>query len=455
MNWISRAIPQSGVGAFWLGFGACLVICLLIVFVVAPLTGVSQEFGPGHDGYIELAENIGQGNGYVFEEGGPPVFHRPPLYPVLLVPITYLPKAFQRPGLILLHSVMVGIVASLVFGIGRRLFGSRTGGVGVVVLLVSPWLYWNAKNPMTVILQGMLYTLFAALVGGEILAVLDRAPERPGRMSSPARTLCIAVVGAALALTHAAMLAVSIVGLAGLFVVGVLRRRYKPVVVSIAAAVIMAGLIGPWTYRNWVTFGRFIPVSGGAGLAYFNGNVHWKCIEAEPQRNGETYIDASLRVLGIEGTEKTVTHWKGFTDIELEDKANEKMIEHIRTHSGVFAKKFLLNAVEYYFPAFVCRWRAVKDFGWEESTITVFNLAIWILALVGFLRSRKEDGNGRAGWLILSGVAIYAIWYLPFATFITHSLYKFGTVPLLSILAARGLVSRKRPVVYLSQTSAS
>ena len=328
-------------------------------------------------------------------------------------------------------------MASLVFGIGRRLFGSRTGGLGVLVLLVSPWLYWNAKNPMTVILQGMLYTLFVALVGGEILAALDRAPERPGVMRSPARTLCIAVVGAALALTHAAMLAVSVVGLAGLFVVGVLRRRYKPVVVSIAAAVIMAGLIGPWTYRNWVVFGRFIPVSGGAGLAYFNGNVHWKCIEAEPQRNGETYIDASLRVLGIEGTEKTVTHWKGFTDIELEDKANEKMIEHIRTHSGVFAKKFLLNAVEYYFPACTYPFLAVKNLSLEKLAMTVFHIILWGLVLAGFWRNNKEAPCRPIPWLMLGAVALYAIWYFPFAIFIGHSLYTFGTIPLLSVLAAR------------------
>ena len=35
---------------------------------------------------------------------------------------------------------------------------------------------------------------------------------------------------------------------------------------------------------------------------------------------------------------------------------------------------------------------------------------------------------------------LYACWYFPFATFIGHSLYTLGTIPFLSILAARGLL---------------
>ena len=74
----------------------CLFAGLFIIFVIAPLTGVSKHFGRANDGYIQLARSLGTGDGYVFEKDGPPVFHRPPLYPALLVPITFLPDPLQQ-----------------------------------------------------------------------------------------------------------------------------------------------------------------------------------------------------------------------------------------------------------------------------------------------------------------------------------------------------------------------
>lgn len=415
------------------------------------MTGISKEFGGhGHDGYLEIAQNIARGNGFVFEPGGAPVLHRPPLYPLVIAPLTLLPQGLQRPSLILVQSAMVGVIAFLIFRIGGCLFGVSTARMAVVVFLLNPWVYWNAKNPMTPIVQAMLYTLFAAFVGSELLVIFGRRTP-PGRIRVWFKRLAIGTLAAGLALTHGAMLAVGVALLFILLVAGVARRNYQALKTSIIAIVIMSVLIAPWTYRNWVVFHRFIPVAGGGGLAYFNGNVHWAGIVPEPQRGGESYIDASLRVLGIEGTEVTLTHWKGFKDIELEDKANRKMIEHTRAHPGAFMKKVLLNAVEYYFPILTYPYLAVKVFSLEYLAITIFHLVLWALALVGIWRGRKEGTLWLSDGLLLSGIALYAVWFFPFGTgFIGHSLYTFGTMPFLSILAARGLVTRQTGVFYSS-----
>jgi len=439
VNLCKRMIPKTTKGAFWLSFWLCFLGCLFIIFVIAPLTGISKHFGHGHDGYIQLAENLGQGNGYVFEEAGPSVFHRPPLYPFLLVPITFLPDFLQRPALILMQSVMVGCIGGLIFQIAKRLFNLSIAGVAVVIFLLNPWVYWNAKNPMTVIPQGLLYTLLAVLAGSELLAILGRYSAPAGKMKLWSKRLAMGIVAAALALTHGAMLAVNIVLLFMLLIAGIVRRNYQATKTSIIAGVIMVTLIAPWTYRNWVMFHRFIPIAGGSGLAYFNGNVHWEGITQEPQRNGEGYINASLRVAGIEGTEATHTHWKGLKDIELEDRVNEKMMEDLRTHPGAFMKKILLNAVEYYFPMFTYPYLAVKYFKAENLAITIFHSILWGLALMGIWRGRKEEMLWPPTGLVFIAIVVYAIWFFPFAIFIGHSLYTFGTIPFLSILAARGL----------------
>jgi len=434
---------------FWLCFGLCLVVCLLIIFLGPPLFGVSQYFGKANDGYIELARSLVRGDGYVFEQGGPAVFHRPPLYPVMLVPIAFLPDFLQRPALILVQSALVGFIGVLIFKIAKYLFNVSVARISVGLFLLNPWVYWNAKNPMTPIVQAMLYTLFAAFVGSELLVVFGRGTP-PGRIRVWFKRLAIGALAAALALTHSAMLAVDIALLLVLLVAGIARRNRQALKTSIIAAVTMSVLIAPWTYRNWAVFHRFIPIAGGGGLAYFNGNVHWAGIVPEPQRKGESCTDAGLRDAGIKGKEAAHTHWKGLKDVELEDKVNKKMVEHIRAHPGAFMKKILLNAVEYYFPMLTYPYLAVKVFSIESFVITIFHLVLWALVLFGIWRDRKEQTHSLLTVLMLGGIGLYAVWFLPFATFIGHSLYTFGTMPFLSILAARGLVTRQTGVFYSS-----
>ena len=421
---------------FWLCFWLCLVVCLLIIFLGPPLFGISQCFGKANDGYIELARSLMRGDGYVFEQGGVAVFHRPPLYPVMLVPIAFLPDFLQWPALILVQSALVGFIGVLIFKIAKYLFNVSVARISVGLFLLNPWVYWNAKNPMTPILQAMLYTLFAAFVGSELLVIFGRGTP-PSRIRLWFKRLAIGALAAALALTHGAMLAVDIALLLVLLVAGIARRNRQALKTSIIAVATMSVLIAPWTYRNWVVFHRFIPVVAGSGLAYFNGNAHWAGIVPEPQRKGESCNDAGLRAAGIEGTEAARTHWKGLKDVELEDKVNKKMVEHIRAHPGAFMKKVLLNAVEYYFPMLTYPYLAVKVFSIESFGITIFHLVLWGLAFVGIWRGRQENGSRLPTALMLCSIILYGIWYLPFATFIGHSLYTFGTIPFLSILAAR------------------
>jgi 4-amino-4-deoxy-L-arabinose transferase-like glycosyltransferase len=440
-----RVIPEDAKGAFRLSFCLCLLACMFIIFVIAPLTGISRDFSKGHDGYIEIARNLGQGNGYVFEESGPAVFHRPPLYPFLLVPITFLPDYLERPALIFIQSVMVGCIGALIFQMAKSLFGLSTAKISVIIFLLNPWVYWNAKNPMTVIVQGLLYTLFAVLLGRRFLAMRNGGIASAFKGESWSGRLATGAAAGALALTHGAMLAACLVSFLVLFITAVVRRNYQAIKTVFVTVVIMAALIAPWTYRNWLRFGRFIPVVTGSSLAYFNGNAHWRGITEEPQHQGEGYIDASLRLAGIEGTEQTHTHWKGFKDIETSDKADQRMVEDLRSNPGVFIKKVVLNAVEYYFPMLAHRYLAVKGSGVryyvQKTAITIFNSVLWILALIGVLRDRREGTLWLAKGLLLIAILLYSVWFLPFATFIGHSLYTFGTIPFLSILAARGLGS--------------
>jgi hypothetical protein len=426
IKFIKNIAPSTDRQAFWLSFFLCFFLCELILFVVSPITGLSKNFSTGNDGYIQLARSLVAGYGYVFEKGGPAVFHRPPLYPIFLVPVAFFPQSLQRYVIVIPQSILVGFIGMMIFKIANMLYSRTVASAALLLFFINPWVYWNAKNPMTPVLQTLLYLIFAYFTVQELFNKAGLKPLRIG--------LIIGAAGAGLALTHAAMLPVVFILIFMLFIAALFRSP-KRLSTALIAVIVAVCLIAPWTYRNWVVFGRFIPISGGGGLAYFNGNVHWSGIEAEPQKPKESYIDASLRVLGIEGTERTHTHWMGFKDISYEELANRKMAEHMKNHPVLFMKKVVLNAVEYYFPAFTKPFRASKSATSEEWGLSVFYLLLWIPAVAGVFR------GSRRGLLLLSGILLYSIWYFPFATgFIGHSLYTFGTIPFLCIMSAAGIV---------------
>lgn len=438
----SRIIPHSAKGSFWLGFGLCLLTCFSIIFVLSPLTGLSKNFGgSGHDGYLEIARSVARGTGFVCEQGQPPVAC-PPLYPLFLSQMTLLPEGLQRPCLIVFQSAMVGGIACLLFRIGKYLFGVSIARIAVVIFLLNPWVYWNAKNPMTPIMQGFLYILFVFLIGSYIFDVLkatdtSQAPKR----WCPA-WLAIGITGAALVLTHGAMLAAAVILLFIVFILGILRRNKQLLTTTIMSGLVIVILVAPWTYRNWVVFKRFIPVAGNSGFVYFQGLLHWNICGEYAQRANESYRAAALRFLGKEGDESCYMQCYGLRDPNIDEEFNEKMKEHIRTHPGMFVKKVLLNSIEYYFPTITYPFLAVKVFSIEKLALTIFHIALWGLAFVGIYRGRGQEKSRLHTGLMLTAIVLYAIWYLPFVTFIGHSLYTIGTVPFLSILAAIGINAR-------------
>jgi len=408
------------------------------------LTGLSKNFGgKGHDGYLEIARNVIIGNGFVFEPQAEPVLHRPPLYPLFLSPFTLLPEGLQRLCLTVIQSAMVGGIVFLIFRIARYLFDISTAKMAVVIFLLYPWVYWNAKNPMTAIMQGFLYILFVFLIGIYIFDVLKATDTSQAPKRRRAAWLAIGVTGAALVLSHGAMLALAVILLFIVFITAILKKNQRLAATSIMSGLVIMILIAPWTYRNWLVFKRLVPVTSNYGVAYAHGLVHWNICGDDAQRPNETYETAALRFLGIEPDVSGYMQYLGLKDPEIDAKFNKKMKEHIRTQPGVFLKKLLLNSIEYYFPAFTYPFLAVKDFSLQKLAITIFHLLLWILAFIGIYRGRRQKKSRFNTNLMLALIVLYGVWYLPFVTFIGHSLYTFGTIPFLSILSARGLAAKR------------
>lgn len=453
VDWIA---PRTAAATLWRSSALAIAFGLLVITVVPPLTGYSKGFGgPIHDGYLELGGNLIRGHGFVFDEEGSSVVHRPPMYPALLSPLTLLPRPIQRPVLVLVQGLMFGAICAVVFAWARRFFGFVPAQIAVLVVWSDPWMLWVVKNPMSIVLQGLLSTTFLALVGFGVLPLLrERSRFRAGARPAPTwRWLVIGCLGAALALTHAAMLGVTVLVLAACALAAAARRHWRMAASISFSALTLVLLVSPWTYRNLVTFDRLIPVAGNAGFAYFAGNAHWG-LGASGRGEQESLYAAAFRHAGIEVDDPELIRFFGLMDPDIDAEFSRRMIEHVRDEPALVVRKCLLNASEFYFPVvyeFIGPggvWgrspgashrgeRLVVD----SALISAYHLVLWLVVFWAFARRRSLGDRRARQFVVLLGIGALVAPYLPFLALRQLAQYAFGTIPLIALLIGSAFVS--------------
>lgn len=393
------------------------------------------------DGYMELAASIGRGEGFRFGPSEPIVLHRPPVYPLLLTPAAALPEALQRPALILLHGALIALAAAQTFALGRRWFGPRVAGWGVLLSITSPWLLATTKTTATSYVEVVLYLALAAWFVEWMLTADKQTPSlRQGAAAG--------LVSGLLTLTHASKLLTAGCLLVLVAANGLRRGALRPALSVGFALFVMAVTIAPWTYRNWLVSDRFVPVATNAGYSYFAGNAHWG-VTAPMQGPQETWEAAALRHGGVEARPEDVGRFWGLHSAELNESLDRRMSEHVRENPGAFAKKLACNAAEYYFPIVhpiyaklhgnsQAPWKQVllssKSIDW--GLVSLYHLALLSAAALG-LSLGSQAGDRRAAWLLVVVIAAYAFPYFPFLVKAGFARYAMPTLPFLSLLAAR------------------
>jgi 4-amino-4-deoxy-L-arabinose transferase-like glycosyltransferase len=183
------------------------------------------------------------------------IFH-PPLYPYFLaVPLSLFGTLEAAKWA---QAIVATLLVPALGRIGALLFGARAGLVAAAMAAFYPEVVWFSvhfwvENLFLVLLWWAFERLFvaddtgkrtAAIVGGLLwgLAILTR---ETGLYFLP---------------------------LAGLWMALSPRREGAP---ARSALFVLSALlvVAPWTYRNWVAFRAFVPVSTAGGLNLFQGNA--------------------------------------------------------------------------------------------------------------------------------------------------------------------------------------
>ncbi len=224
--------------------------------------------GPGAEPFSDPAEydavawNLARGAGFSLEgAAGPyPTAFVPPVLP-WLVSLLYRAVGHQYFAAVLLVAVLGGLLPLLLAAFGSRVFGPAVGRL-------AGWL--AAFHPLLVFFSGYLLTeipFTVALLLALLLTTEWVKTPRPGRAFGAGIAWGLASLTRPTALALPVLLALWAWLPLGLALSP--RGRLHQVGMLLLA---VALTVGPWTLRNAVVLGAFVPVTTGAGQALLDSN---------------------------------------------------------------------------------------------------------------------------------------------------------------------------------------
>jgi 4-amino-4-deoxy-L-arabinose transferase-like glycosyltransferase len=231
--------------------------------------------------YATIAANLERGEGFSLDPGATqPASNYSPGLPLFVGGLYALTGgAHERSARLIL--ALIGTLSVLfAYLIGRRLAGPFAGLIGAGAV---------AAYPALLEYQGMLMSepLAATLLSAAVLAMLWA--DRPwDRAVGARRWLAPGLLLGALALVRPEYLAISF----PMAVVVFAHQGRDGWRVGLAQALVMllglAMVVAPWTIRNEVALGRFVPISTGGGQVLFAGS--YMPSGGDPEKVGEAVL---------------------------------------------------------------------------------------------------------------------------------------------------------------------
>lgn len=429
----------------------CVFVGIIIGTVAPALLGVATDFaGPHHDGYLQIANMLAQGEGFRFEPGGAAVMHRPPLYPTLLIPITYLPVALQKMLVIALNSILAGICCTFLYKLALRLYEKpAVGWLAIALYLISPWLWRLITLPHTALLQS---TLYLAVVYCMVIMVFGRGNHRSlSQQAFHRHAIGFGALSGLLSLTHGIGFLIFAACAFALLIAALLPHpdelsKGKRLLSILLASLLGSALIAPWTLRNIDTFPITIPVTTGASFNYFMGDLYWG-LGDHPIDKSKTQRDNALIAGGVdEPAEDAMQYW-GVMDPAHEKILSENMKAHALANPGSVIQKSALALAENFFPAVhqvICHQRQMVSCEretWYTSAhrfgISIYYGFIIFFALVSVLKRRT---TGVIALFLFSLGGLHIGPFLPLGQWAPHGIYALSAILLIMTLAADGII---------------
>ena len=318
----------------------------------------------------------------------------PPIYAYLLAAIFKLAGPYSYASLWLgvgLNAVLSAFTAVLILLVGKRDFNSPTG-----ILAAWVWSAWIYEAAVSVRLWESSLAAFLLMIALWWLPQLARS-------TSQSRWLLFGGLAGVAALTNTTLL--SVFPCLWCWLWSSYRRQQRSCrTVLLASVTVFVLTLVPWTIRNYVTFGRLMPIRDNFGLEVWIGN-HEGATESHQYPNAFPILDpAEYNRLG---------------ELPFMEAKRHLAAQFIRQHPVDFLS--------------LTAWRFLRF--WITPVGTVWPI-ISLLAWVGLALILKRNRFQGAPYAIV--LVVFPIIY-----YITHSFptYRHPIEPVVIILAMYALVS--------------
>jgi len=329
-----------------------------------------------------------------------PTAQQPPLYPAILAGVFKLfgIYAVESAWTAVLINVLAGaLTAVLLYYAGRFHFG-ETAGMLAAWLWVLPWMYRIGSFTVSVT------NAYLAALG--LAALLLFVPKT---LAMTRAWFTLGIFAGLLLLLQPSLLPVVLVYGGWL---AWSKARSPRVLIAIAGLLLV---LTPWTVRNYLTFGRFIPFRDNFGLELWLGN--------HPGMQGT--VDFAGDFPGLDPT-----NYARLGELRFMDGKLQVARDFILSDPAAFAQRVLRRTVEFWYVPYPLPWIGISILGWLGAALAL----------------RRE----RNAWVWLVMLAVYPLIY-----YVTHNFptYRHPIEPLIILLAAYGVVEVIAPAKKAAATA--
>ena len=387
---------------FKAGLIAVLILAALArLAVMAPAVGRPPE-DPDH--YLVLARSLAAGRGFTL--AGRPTAYRPPLYPMMLAPISAICGNRPTSGIFALH-LALGLGTVALTALAARRWGLTPAGglLAALIVALDPVLVGQARAVMT-------ETPAAFLVAATLAAVAGPRGARLGGVGLGLLALCRP------SFLPAAALATLAAALAG---PGDRRSRLIRALVLGSAT---AATLAPWAIRNAWALGEPILTTthGGYTLALANNPAYYAEILDGPP--GAVWGGPGQGRWWEQVTRETA----GMTEPEADRALRRSALRLAAERPGAFARASLARLRRFWglAPAPAVYPRAVR------LATALWTAPLWLALAAGLARREARSWPGVvAPILILTLTAVHAFYW-------SDMRMRAPLVPAIALLAAPG-----------------
>ncbi len=248
-------------------------VIILLISLVSGLLDVSLSWkkASGFE-YLWIAESIESGNGFSFSfpvgldyttpkvDEYFPTAHEEPGYPFFMAFASKVFGEYGRQVILFLQVVALHLTSVIIYHIARKVFNYSTGILAGLILLVVP----GVKN---LAVESFGPPIFAGLMISISTYLIIRCSED---MSLRRGILLGFILGFSSLLYAPIMLFIPL----SIFFLLYYLHPYRPVIGKTVLATLFTAVIvvSPWTVRNYLVFGHFIPLKTGLGIIAYESN---------------------------------------------------------------------------------------------------------------------------------------------------------------------------------------